>query len=324
VTDEQVNVADLPPAEYLWRVATVGADGTASRFSEPADFELEPAGTTTLAAKTTAVAADTPGVQLKVPVLSQHKDTAMLLLERNQETGTHAWDKNHGDTDSRDPADNMNCAIAMVAMISAFYGGNLSQDRIGYEILARRGNPAGPEGDLMYGQGISGLEASEAFRFALGGVSEGGLMSFDDMWNTIKTELDAGRPVAGANSHHGFVVTGYKVENGRRLVYLNDPWHGRTYSPEHRPEQTAAVRLQPLAHAGQSAGAPAGGIDHPGLRWRRRGRLRRDRALQDTIERLRHRRRPAARQAGHRHRRLRPQVWLCRHEGQPIRARLRQ
>ena len=230
VTEPQVNVEGLSPAEYQWRVGAIATDGTASDFSEPASFELASAATGAIAMIGTAVVADTPGRHLSVPVLGQHKDTAMLLLERNVETGAHAWDVNHGSLDPRDPADNMNCVIAMVAMISAFYGGNLSEDRIGYELLrARAGNPAGPEGDLVYGYGITGPEASEAFKFAFGGVTEGGLMSFDDMWNTIVREIDAGRPVAGANSHHGFVVTGYEVKAGRRLVAVNDPWPGRAY-----------------------------------------------------------------------------------------------
>jgi hypothetical protein len=220
--EPQVNVGTLAPGAYLWRVQAIGADGSASGFSEPSDFVI--------ATGVALAIADTAGKHLAVPVLAQHKDTGMLLLERNVETGAHAWDKDHGALDPRDPADNKNCAIAMVAMISAFYGGNLSQDRIGYEVLQRRGaNPPGPEGDLMYGHGIAGLEASEAFRFALGSVTEGGLMTFDDMWNTIVKEIGAGRPVPGANSHHGFVVTGYQVTGGHRLISINDPWHGRTY-----------------------------------------------------------------------------------------------
>ena len=74
----------------------------------------------------------------------------MLLLERNVETGAHPWDADHQALDPHDPADNKNCALAMIAMVSAFYGGGLSQDRIGYEVISHRaGNPPGPEGDLI-------------------------------------------------------------------------------------------------------------------------------------------------------------------------------
>ena len=40
-----------------------------------------------------------------------------------------------------------NCAIAMVAMVNHYYGGDLSQDRIGYEIFKDRqaGTRGGPE-----------------------------------------------------------------------------------------------------------------------------------------------------------------------------------
>ena len=75
----------------------------------------------------------------------------MLLLEQPHETGPMAWDKPH--TPHRyDPADNKNCGIAMIAMINNFYGGDLSQDRIGYEIFKDR--KPGPEEDLNYGYGL--------------------------------------------------------------------------------------------------------------------------------------------------------------------------
>jgi hypothetical protein len=234
-TDPQLNVAALAPGAYLWRVQAIAADGTASRFSEPADFERAP--------DVVGAAADTEGKHLPVPLIAQHKDTAMLLLERNVETGAHPWDEDHKTFDSHDPADNMNCALASVAMISAFFGGDLSQDRIGYEVLQHRGgNPAGPEGDLVYGDGIGGEEASEAFRFALGGVTEGGLLSFAETWTRIVSEIDAGRPVGIATLSHVFVVTGYEVTRGRRFIDLNDPWPGRTY-----PVDIDHIKLPPAA-----------------------------------------------------------------------------
>ena len=179
------------------------------------------------------MAADTPGKHLTVPLLGQHKDTAMLLLERNVETGPHSWDADHGSLDPRDPADNKNCALASIAMVSAFYGGGLSQDRIGYEVISHRtGNPQGPEGDLMYGYGTDGQEALDVLKWALGDVTYPGFMTFEDMWNHVVREIDAGRPIVAANSHHAFVITGYEVTGGRRLISINDPWPGRTYKQD--------------------------------------------------------------------------------------------
>jgi hypothetical protein len=44
---------------------------------------------------------------LDVPMIMQHKDTRMLLLETSQESGAHAWDVDHGQLDPSDPADNL-------------------------------------------------------------------------------------------------------------------------------------------------------------------------------------------------------------------------
>ena len=239
--EPQVNVGTLAPGAYLWRAQAIGANGSASEFSESSTFELVPATTATL-----ALAEDTPGKNLKVPLLSQHKDTSMLLLELNKETGPHSWDADHGAFDKGDPADNMNCVLATVAMISAFYGGNLSQDRIGYEVLQRRGgNPPGPEGDLVYGQGIPDVEVSDAFGFALGGATATGLMTPDDMWETIVAQVDAGRPMAASNAEHAYVVTGYEVTEGRRLIWISDPWMGQAYRDDIDGGTTVQLWLMP-------------------------------------------------------------------------------
>lgn len=74
---------------------------------------------------------------LNVPYLTQNKDTKMLLLEEKMEKGKHAWDVDHGYPSRIDPADTKNCAVANIAMINQFFGGNLKQDRIGYEVLSR-------------------------------------------------------------------------------------------------------------------------------------------------------------------------------------------
>jgi hypothetical protein len=196
------------------------------------------------------VAQDTPGRHLDVPLLGQHKDTAMLLLERNVETGPHPWDANHEALGPNDPADNKNCAIATIAMISAFYGGGLSQDRISYEVISHRArNPQGPEGDLMYGYGTDGEEALAALQWAVGDATFPGFMTFNDMWTTVVREIDSGRPIFAANTHHAFVITGYEITGGRRLMSINDPWPGRTYKQDidrvRRPPADFTLFLMP-------------------------------------------------------------------------------
>ncbi|MDP9467187.1 MAG: C39 family peptidase [Chloroflexota bacterium] len=240
--DLQTDAGSLDPGEYFWRVQAQAGDGTTSRFSDSSTFELATPTDGRVSARTGGIALviDAPGNHLAVPILSQRKDTAMLLLELNVEQGAHAWDVDHGTLDPRDKADNKNCALATIAMMNHFYGGDLSQDRIGYEIWKGR-QPGGPEWDLNYGGGISGQQTSDGFKFALGdGIEAYEYSSYDGMWQRITTEIDAGRPIAAANSHHGFVITGYEVTGGRRLMSVNDPWRGSYVSDLDRATVPAA------------------------------------------------------------------------------------
>ena len=51
-------------------------------------------------------------------------------------------------------------------MVTAFYGGKLSQDRINYEVF--KDVAVGPQGDLKWGRGTSDSEKVRAIKFALG------------------------------------------------------------------------------------------------------------------------------------------------------------
>ena len=95
----------------------------------------------------------------------------MLEMQSTRASGVHAWNTDHVTHDRGDPSDNMNCALASAAMVNRYFGGSLSQDRIGYEIL--QGDAAGPETDLNYGRGLSAGEIVDALSFALGGRATG-------------------------------------------------------------------------------------------------------------------------------------------------------
>ncbi len=221
VAEAAVDAGGLDPGTYVWRVQALADAASASAQSAPS--------TVTVGGLAKARAAF-PGTSINVPLRTQHKDTTMLLLEEPHETQPMAWDAPHT-PNGNDPADNKNCAIAMIAMINNFYGGTLSQDRIGYEIFKDR--RPGPEEDLNYGYGLtSGGEGRdqtlEAFEFALGAPVgyEPSHTSMDDVWSTIVNAIDSGQPVAGANDHHGYVVSGYAVVNGTRYILINDPARG--------------------------------------------------------------------------------------------------
>ena len=175
-------------------------------------------------------------VLLGVPLIQQHKDTQMLLLERPVPSGAHAWDNDHRALDPDDPADNANCGLASLAMMNKFKGGNLSQDRIGYEVFKAR-MPPGPEQDLNYGDGIgTGSEMTTAYQFALGVTPTPvtpGPSSVDSLWNALDKELMSGRPMLvfdPARAHY-LVIVGRKYVGAERVVAVNDPWDDRQYYP---------------------------------------------------------------------------------------------
>ena len=134
------------------------------------------------------------------------------------------------------------------ARINNFYTGNLTQDRIGYEVFSanvrryaarvvaqsfNQGAPTapierapGPERDLNYGYGLSIEMVAAAGLFSLGAMPGpgSGYAPLDSIWNRSVAELNAGRPLLGFNCCHVFVIRGYERRGTRRLLYLNDPW----------------------------------------------------------------------------------------------------
>ena len=222
VTEPLLATEKLDPGAYVWRVEAVAPAGERSGWSEPGDFELEPAG----AERTTPRAAVSK--RLPVPFFAQRKDTSMLLLEAPHEHQPMAWDAPHYPPNRRDPADAKNCAIATVAMINHFYGGDLSQDRIGYQI--RKDIEAGPEWDLNYGTGLTTSEVSRAYAWALGEpvAFVAGFTSVDQVWEEVTGSIDLGRPLGAAIPRHSFAITGYRVDgSGKRYMSINDPARGQ-------------------------------------------------------------------------------------------------
>lgn len=212
---------ELQPGHYFWRVQAIAQGGEVANFSPVQTV------TVNLASSSLHMAVPQAQVSLAVPFISQHKDTRMLLLESKNETGAHAWDVDHMVLDRADPADNANCVLASIAMINAFYGGDLSQDRIGFDVL--NDTFPGPEYDLMYGRGTYTDETTAALAFALEGESlfRPQPPTLDVIWADIQLGIDAGAPILAAQlPGHAFVITGYYEDASTRYVLINDPWWG--------------------------------------------------------------------------------------------------
>ena len=215
---------ELQSGQYFWRVQALSEGGEVADFSPVQTITVNPG-----FSGSGHVAALREQNTLAVPFIGQHKDTQMLLLESKNETGLHAWDVDHGELDRSDPADYGNCALASVAMINAFYGGDLSQDRIGFEIF--HDTFPGPEYDLMYGQGFHHRQTTKALAFALEGESvfrqEPDTFDVDLFWADIQLGIDMGAPILAAQKPgHAIVVTGYYEDASTRYVMINDPWWG--------------------------------------------------------------------------------------------------
>jgi hypothetical protein len=220
VPQPRLSPTGLAPGRYFWRVQALASDGSAAAFSPANSFTIQGA------SPAVHLASPRADKTLGVPYIQQHKDTPMLLLESPNPSGPHAWDVDHKVLDENDPADNMNCSLASIAMVTAFFGGHLSQDRIGYEVF--KGRRPGPEMDLNF-QGLMDDEITQALRFALGAapVNRGAPGTPDDLWKDVQQEIDAGRPIVATNPHHVFVITGYHQDQNGRYVSVNDPWDGQ-------------------------------------------------------------------------------------------------
>jgi hypothetical protein len=213
---------ELQLGTYFWRVQAVAEDGAAADFSPIQKITVNPG-----FSLTGHLAAPQRQTSLAVPFMSQHKDTEMLLLESKNETGLHAWDAPHPEMDRTDPADNTNCALASIAMINAYLGGDLSQDRLGYELY--KDVWPGPEYDLNYGRGTNTSQEEQLLTFALDAepTYRPEPETLDVFWADVQWEIDADRPVFGTIPGHGFVITGYYEDTTTRWVMINDPSLGQ-------------------------------------------------------------------------------------------------
>lgn len=188
----------------------------------------------------------------------QHKDTKLLCIYyddgRNKRPGCREtgvkngpWDGVHADDHAVKMIDGkkvdcehcgMYCGRACAQMLNHFYGGDLSQDRISYDMMAVRGsakNPS-PEGDLGHDRWLLFDSTAPNLEWALrnstvtGPFGDGGGPP-DPTYGLIKDEIVAGFPVRCGIPQHAILIDGYKdkdsdaVGNPKKdMVHVRDPW----------------------------------------------------------------------------------------------------
>lgn len=267
---------DQPLADgtYYWRVRAVADDGTKGAYLGPLKVTStrlsEEATDTADTADTTETALEPAAAPVTLLATSQyriqHKDSKLLDIgggpnniigntnpgDRRYPIGSR-WDGEHIDQNGKpkfswNGMDNWYCVRASTAMLAAYYGGDLSQDRISYYVFEEwsGSSVAGqdkPEHDLGFGSGIGSYGTqTEVISWALDepvtGISYCPSVPSDPdytcpdpnaapiTWNTIKGWIDAGRPFASVNlkNAHMRVVDGYWIaRGGSQWVHVLDP-----------------------------------------------------------------------------------------------------
>jgi formylglycine-generating enzyme required for sulfatase activity len=223
--------APLPDGTFYYHVKAVDPSGAESDYSPTSQVTfIDCSG----GLEGTPAA---PVVLLSVTPLLQHKDTHMLNLDGDPETGRGRWDSAH-ETDAdwivgngapvrATKLDTSYCTRAAMAMIVAYHTGHLSQDRISYEEYGG----GDPWGDLGHGIGMwpNSLKlhgtGKNVFDWAMNGadvISSRGEPTFDD----VKGWIDGNRPllIVENGDRHSVVLDGYVDWVLSGLVHRVDPW----------------------------------------------------------------------------------------------------
>ena len=247
-----------PTGTYYWRVRAIGQQGVRGAYFGP----IQTTGLNLAAA-----------VQLQTRLnvsqyRMQRKDTTMLDIgggkgnqsgsgsPRDHSDTRDRWDGPHVNNDvdqfptfSWNGYDNLFCVRASVSMMTLYYGGQLSEDRISYFIFEENLEAGSvykniPEDDLGFGRGAS---AGAALEWALNAEAdrddycpdppsdaedEDYVCNSDDpntapitiTFTTVKNLIDSGRPFISSVPGHARVVDGYQVSNnGQQWVRIFNP-----------------------------------------------------------------------------------------------------
>lgn len=154
---------------------------------------------------------------------AQLKDTRMLCLQGCSLLGEHAWDIQHKTYSYECSHCRKYCVRAAIAMINNYYGGNISQDRISFYILAEiHSHP--PETDLGHGRGFTVDQATSALSWALNGAE---IYHIEEMpsFEQIMEWIDSNRPIMKWQGIHVTVIDGYDT-NGQLVHVIGEAADG--------------------------------------------------------------------------------------------------
>ena len=237
----------VPAGNYWWQVRPIDRRGVAGAWSLPAQVSVVAVGASGGPQGTGQAHAVMQQHILPITWLRQRKDTRLLCLDGcNQgdpgdDSPEEAWDSVHPNRIYEHGR--QNCALASIAMIVTNYGGDLSQDRLGYRLFENFGAPFQNEGGLgeprvdlghdrfASGCGFVGGATRDLMAWALGvDNSDIHYALLKPSFDTVRSWLDQGRPILRATSGHATVIGGYRIlDDGTEQVRLLNPWSGTTW-----------------------------------------------------------------------------------------------
>ena len=243
----------MPAGDFWWRVQTIDGEGHASAWSEPLQVGVVAVPDGAAAGDETQALSVVPQQTVTLPMtwLRQRKDSPLLCHDGCREgdpsdpSPKETWDAVHPDaiyTHGRN-----NCVRASIAMIVTHYGGDLSQDRLAYQLFENAGSPiedrwAGvglndPAHDLGHDTptfvcGGDGSNGGTLLAWALGIDKSDYTYSYSKpTFSQVQGWIDDGRPVMRFFSGHQTVIGGYReLADGTDQVRLFDPWSAETWT----------------------------------------------------------------------------------------------
>lgn len=212
-----ISNSPLADGVYYWRVQVTVSDCT-SIWSPVHSIDVISLSSLLSDASTASNVIHTE-VLLPITWQLQHKDSNMLCLDGDSESGSNPWNSEHS---SRGEHGNAYCARATMAMMASYYGSNLSQDRISFEIFGE----AEPEGDLGHNIGVTIDNINEIVHWSLDLAIP--RIEFKPTFDNIKSWIDNERPIYSLIPGHARLINGYKeISLGLitlKFIHLLDPW----------------------------------------------------------------------------------------------------
>lgn len=266
VLSDPTYIPDVLIAEgkYYWRVR-VEYEGSKSAWSTGVEINSVNFETNLFGESDLSFISDVSTTEKRLGIVwqLQHKDTLMLDLDRSPETGQARWDSAHEDDGDEivgngtpmiaNDLDRNYCARASISMLSSYYGGQLSQDRISYKVF---GGDNQPEGDLGHGDGFDTLQISSAVSWAIGDGYTYKLLK--PSYQQIIDWINAGRPIIACDFGHCFVIDGYLESDDQTVqqVYILNPAGKSNYANYHQLSYKDVIIIEVWVGPAGVNGAP--------------------------------------------------------------------